>query len=182
MPTTQAPSRGPGRSLSPRGKPPMWAQWVLALGVATILVAALIVWVDHEQATANEPAPVVKPSAIAEQNREATVLVGQDQAPHTFRIAGPTASVVAVRDAVDDVMRAEIKTGMISGELQGTSCSRLAPGSTATRSVFRCTAEVGSVNYPFDGVVEPQARRVTVCKHDLSPIPRLQISVSDRCT
>jgi hypothetical protein len=160
----------------------MWAQWVFALAVAAILVGALIVWVDHEQGTANQPAPVVKPSALAEQNREATILVEQDQVPHTLRIARPTAAVVVVREAVDDVMQAEIKTDIISGSLQRTTCTRVVAASTATRSAFHCSATAGHVSYLFDGVVDPPARQVTVCKHDLPPVPGMQVPVSRRCT
>jgi hypothetical protein len=40
---------------------------------------------------------------------------------------------------------------------------------------------VANVSYPFVGVVEPAARRLTYCKRDLPPVPTMNIPVSARC-
>lgn len=180
MPSATLKSRPPRRLFGPGGRLPIWSQWVISLGVAGLLVLALVLFVDHEQATANQPAPVVRPAAIAEQNREARVIMAQDQTPRTLRIAHPTAPSRAIRLAVDAVMRAELRTGIISGTLQRTACQALS-GTGSARVAFSCTAEAADVNYLFQGVVDVRGRRVTVCKHDLAPVSGLNVPVSPRC-
>lgn len=181
MPTTILPPPSPRRLFGPQGRLPGWAQWTLPFVVAGLLVAALVLFVDHEQATANQPAPVTRRSALLEQNREARILVTQDQAPHALAIARPTPSPLAIRLAVAAVMHAELKTAAIEGPLQRIGCS-LAPGSTPGRLAYRCTAMSAGVLYPFSGVVEPARRRVTVCKRDLPPVPGMNVPLSPRCT
>jgi hypothetical protein len=79
-------------------------------------------------------------------------------------------------------MRAEVRSGVIAGPLQATRCRRAgAAAGSSDRLAFDCTAEAGDVNYLFQGVVQPGARRVTVCKHDLAPIRGMNVPVSSRC-
>jgi hypothetical protein len=181
MPPSSLRTRAPRRLFGPQGRLPTWAQWGVPLGVAAVLVVALIVVVDHAQSTANQPAPVVKASAIAEQNREARILVAQDQAPHSFRISHPTPPARAVALAISAVMRAEVGTGVVAGPLQGTRCRPLGHGGLPGSLAFACTAEVGNVRYPFRGVVGAGSRRVTVCKQDLAPVPGMSVPLSRRC-
>jgi hypothetical protein len=180
MPSTMLRNGPPRRLFGPQGRLPVWAQWVIPLGIATLLIVALVLVVNHAESTANEPGPVTKASAIAEQNREARIVVSQDQAPHALRIAHPTPPARAIRLAVAAVMRAELRAGLISGPLQGTAC-HAAAGGTAGRLPFDCTAKAADVNYLFQGVVDTPARQVIVCKHDLAPVRGMDVPVSPRC-
>jgi hypothetical protein len=181
VPASIVPPPPPQRLFGPEGRLPTWAQWAVPLGVAALLVAGLILFVDHQQATANQPAPVTRRSALLEQNREARILVAEDQTPHTLAIARPTPGPEAIRLAVAAVMRAELRTAAIEGPLQRIIC-RPTDASAPRRLVYQCTAEAASVLYPFSGVVEPGRRRVTVCKRDLPPVPGMNVALSPRCT
>jgi hypothetical protein len=138
-----------------------------------------VVWVHH--ATDNTPleASVTNPKAVAEAHREAQIVVGQDQRPHVIALAAGAAPATAITDAVTGYMRTQIRRGLIDGQLTRSSCARAGGGQT--RQLWHCTVVVASVSYPFVGVVEPEARRVTYCKHDLPPVPSMNIPVSARC-
>jgi hypothetical protein len=77
-------------------------------------------------------------------------------------------------------MSSQIRIGAIDGPLTRTLCSRV--GGSDARQVWHCTAVAANVTYPFDGVVEPGARRLTYCKRDLPPVPSMNVPVSGRCT
>ena len=178
MPGRQAPIRPAGRT---PGRIPIWLQWVLSLSLAALLITALVVFVRHEDATANEPAPVTKPAAIEEQNREARILVRQDQAPHLVTLRSGTAAIAGLRSAVAAYMAHQISLGEIDGPLMHASCGAAA-GSTRAREVFRCTVIAANVNYPFDGVVVAADRQIVYCKRDLPPVPSMNVPVTARCT
>jgi hypothetical protein len=158
----------------------MWVRMALALGVAAALVAALVVWVHHATDDTPSEAPVSNPKAVAEQNREAAVVVGQDQRPHVVAFSAGGAPAAAVRHAVTGYMSAQIRQGWIGGPLMHSGCERA--GGPPARQVWHCTVVAANVNYPFDAVVEPVARRLTYCKRDLPPVPSMNIPVSSRCT
>jgi hypothetical protein len=169
-----------------RRRPPGWRQWALALGGAAVFIVALIVFVNREDATANQPAGVTTPAAIAEQNREARIVVGEDQAPHVMRLRGhgPPAGVGlaagALRDAVVAYMRRQVASGAIAGPVMRSGCTP--SGASGSRRAFHCVVEAGNVNYPFLGVVDLASRQVTYCKRDAPPVPSMNIPVSRRCT
>lgn len=168
------------RAGGPRGRrPPGWRQWVLALGGAAVFIVALIVFVNHQDATANQPAPVIQPAAIAEQNREAQILVGQDQAPHVVRLHDHLPAGRALREAVVAYMRSQVASGAIAGPLMRSGCTP--SGSSGSRVAFHCVVDAGNVNYPFLGVVDFNLRQVTYCKRDAPPVPSMNIPVSRRC-
>lgn len=160
-----------------RIRPPLWARWALSLGIGVLLLAGLVVFVhsndDNGEATQN-------PAAVERANREAEIVVQQDQAPHTARLAGGAAPRAGIASAVRADMRAMIGQGVIEGPLGQTGCRRA--GARGARVAFRCTAVAAGVKYPFLGVVDTSSRRVTYCKHDQPPVPRMNIPVSRRCT
>lgn len=163
-----------------RRSPPVW-QWIAALGGACAFVVALIVFVDRESAASNQPAGV-QPSALAEQNREARIVVGQDQQPHVVALRRGVAPEAALRGAVTAYMLGQVRRGAIPGPLTRVRCTAARGGGTSARLAYRCTAVAASVDYPFEGVVAPRARQVTYCKRDLPPVPSMNIPVSRRCT
>jgi hypothetical protein len=157
----------------------MWVRMTLSLGVVAALIAALVVWVQRSTDDTPTEASVNNPKAVAEEHREAQIVVGQDQRPHVVVLAAGAAPAAAITDAVTGYMRAQIRRGSIEGQLTRSSCARA--GGSRTRQLWHCTAVVANVSYPFVGVVEPAARRLTYCKHDLPPVPSMNIPVSVRC-
>lgn len=161
----------------PRLHLPVWARWSLSLGIGVILFIALVVFVDHNS---NNSEATQSPQAVARANREAEIVVEQDQAPHVARVTPGQSPLVAARAAVRADVNTMINKGIIDGTLTRTRCATT--HRRAGRVAFACTAVVASVNYPFVGVVDVPARRVTYCKHDEPPVPSMNIPVSPRCT
>ena len=160
----------------------MWLQWALALAAAAGLVVALVVFVNKENATANMPAPVTKPSAIAAENRQADVIMRQQQAPHHSRLRRGTRPAQALRDAVLAYLSSQIRTGAMNGPITGSSCVAAA-SSTAARQVLRCNMVTANVTYPFDGVVEPARGLITFCQVVQPPVYGMyHIPISKNCT
>ncbi len=162
-------------------KPSLRVQWILSLSVAAILVTALVVVVDRGNHAANQPAAPIGKAAVIEENREARILVTQDQVPHVASLPRGVATTVGVAATVKALMNGEIRRGEIAGPIERAGC-RPARGSSPGRLVYGCTVEAADVNYPFDAVVVPATRLVTYCKRDLPPVPSMNIPVSARCT
>ncbi len=157
-------------------RPPLWARWVLSLGAGLILLLALILFVEHNNTNSEA---TQSPAAVARANREAEVVVAQDQAPHVAAVAPGSGAHAAIVKAVRADMASLVDRGIIDGPLGRIACRRT--GDHAGRPAFECTAVAGGVTYPFLGVVDLRARRVTYCKRDEPPVPSLNIPVSRRC-
>lgn len=155
---------------------PLWAKFVLALGVGAVLLVALILFVEHNNGNGEARQ---NPQAVVRANREAETLVAQDQAPHVVRITAHAAPRRAILGAVRADMTKLIAGGTILGTLQRAACRRT--GGTHDRQAFACTAVVAGVNYPFLGVVDLPRRTVTYCKRDEPPVPADNVPVSPRC-
>jgi hypothetical protein len=162
-------------------KPPPRVQWILALSVAALVVVAVVLFVRHENQAANGPAPPINKAAITEENREADIVVSEDQAPHVAVLGRGLALSAGLTSAVTAYMAKQISLGFIDGPIEASKCSPRA-GGTATRLVFLCTIEAAYVNYPFDAVITPANRQITYCKRDYPPVPSMNIPVSSRCT
>ncbi len=157
----------------------MWVRMTLSLGVVAALIAALVLWVHHSTDDTPSEAQVSNPKAIAEEHREAEIVVGQDQRPHVVALAAGAVPAAAISKAVTGYMRTQIRKGLIDGRLMRSGCARA--GGSDSRQLWHCTVVVANVNYPFDGVIEPAGRRLTYCKRDMPPIPSMNIPVSARC-
>ena len=157
-------------------RPPLWARWVLSLGVGLILLVALIVFVDHNN---NNSEATQSPAAVARANREAEVVVAQDQAPQVTVVAPGTGGRAAITKAVRANMTKMIDNAVIEGPLTRVTCT--GTGTHAGRPAFRCSAVADGISYPFFGVVDLRARRVTYCKRDAPPTPSLNIPLNRRC-
>jgi hypothetical protein len=156
---------------------PLWGRWVLSLTVGVALMVALVAFVnanDADRATADNA------QMTAESNREAALLVAEDQRPRVSPLTSGTSSARAITTAVAADMRRLIGKGTIGGPLTRTRC-RAAGSSGRTRQAFRCAAVAASVRYPFLGVVDQRTRRVTYCKSDPPPVPSETVPVSPRC-
>jgi hypothetical protein len=156
-------------------RPPMWLRWALSLGVAAVLAVALIVFVSHhnDNLLAHE-----SPKAAERANREAEIVVSQDQAPHVVTLAAG-ASLTAVTRAIRHDMTARIASGQAVAPLQHAGC--VAAGRRASEVGYRCRATAAGVVYPYQAVLDRRTRTLTFCKHDAPPVPSMNIPVSPRC-
>lgn len=155
---------------------PVWLRWGLPFGIAILLMAGLIVFVDAHN---NDSLAVLSPQQQARQEREAAIVTAQDQAPRVVAArlrGGPRRAMLR---AVTAEMTQLINNGTIAGSLQRTTCR--AAGRRGTTSGFSCTAVAEGQGYRFLGVVDAATRQITICKHDEPPIPGMDIPVSARC-
>ncbi|HEY3726425.1 MAG TPA: hypothetical protein VGL51_04575 [Solirubrobacteraceae bacterium] len=173
MADASPPPRAPGAYL----RRPLWQRFAVA-GVVTIAVlVALVLYVENN----NTDSPrSTNPASDVQANREAEILVAQDQAPHTVRLTAAAAPSQAAARVVQASMKRRIARGELAGPLQRTSCRARGP-QTGPRRAFGCTAVAGSVSYPFVGVIDETARRVIYCKRDPPPAPSDNVPVSPRC-
>jgi hypothetical protein len=162
---------------SPRERFPMWTKFALSLGVGAILLAALIIFVDHNNTDSNR---TLTPSEQAKVNREAERVVAADQAPHVVTLTGAESPRAGIVRTVRATMSSQVNRGLIDGPLQRVRCTR--HGGAAGRRVFSCVATADNVNYDFVGVVDVTARQLTYCKRDEPPVPSHDIPLSPRCT
>ncbi len=161
---------------------PLWAQWALPFAIAAALVIALVEFVNYETNDVSAIAGVTSPKAIREENREDTILVQQQQAPHVVRLKAGQSPARGIRAAVVAYMNHQINVGSMDGPIRSSSCRSV--GGPSRRLVFRCavTAAAQVVTYPFDGVVQPASGRITYCQRVAPPIPSMNVPVSRRCT
>jgi hypothetical protein len=173
---TTKPIRG-SRSLKGM-HPPLWLQWVLSIVVAAAVIVALVRFVQSN--TANQ-ITTEDAAGAAQANREAEILVAEDQAPHTVRLTEHTAAAVAINRAIRADMTTMIDEGSLDGPLQRSSCAPTeAPGKAG--ETFGCTVSAAGVSYPFVGVVHARARTIVFCKRDPPPDPSQNVPLSRRCT
>jgi hypothetical protein len=140
------------------------------------VLVALVLFVEHNN---NNSEGTHSPAAVARANREAEIVVAEDQAPRVVVLRPGTNPHVVIVNAVRSDMTTMINKGIIEGTLSRTACTRA--GGHAGRLAFRCTVVVGGVNYPFLGIADVRAHQVTYCKRDEPPVPSMNIPVSRRC-
>ncbi len=153
----------------------MWMRWVLSLGVAALLVVALVRFVSHHNGNGLARQ---NPKATARANEEAEIVVRQDQAPHVVALPAAAARPEVAR-AIRRDMAARIAAGNATAPLQGVRC-RTGP-SQGTKAAFHCRATAAGVGYPYEAVLDRSAHTLTFCKHDAPPVPAMNIPVSPRC-
>jgi hypothetical protein len=156
---------------------PLWSRFVLAAVVAVALLAAMVLFVEGNNTNTN---PSLNEAAEVRANREAEILVAQDQTPHVVRLAAGAAPAVALEHAIHARMAAQVAGGAIAGPLRATRCQPRGPATTAGRP-YSCTVRAAGITYPFLGVADPRARRITYCKRDQPPVPSENVPVSRRC-
>lgn len=149
---------------------------MLPFGIAAALVVGLVVWVDHHN---TDGLATQSPAALARANREATIVVAQDQAPHVIRLRSAAHPGAAFARTVRAEVNGLVDRGIIDGTLQHVACDRHGGGGDTLG--FSCKAVVDGVNYPFVGVVHVTARQLVYCKRDEPPVPSQNIPVSRRC-
>ncbi len=159
-------------------RPPLWLQWVLSLVVAAAVIFGLVRFV---QSNTDNQITTESPAGEVQANREAEILVAEDQAPHTVRLLGHTPGIAAITRAIRADMTALIDRGSLNGPLQRSACASTGSPTKAGQR-FSCAASAAGVSYPFVGVVDASARTIVFCKRDPPPVPSQNVPLSPRCT
>jgi hypothetical protein len=157
---------------------PLWARFALTIVITVTLLVAMVIYVNAHNTNSN---PSLNEASQVRANREAEILVAQDQAPHTLSLADREKPAAALERAIRAQIASQIAAGAIDGPLQRATC-RATASRLSGRTAFSCAVIAGSVTYPFLGVVDTTARRVTYCKRDPPPAPTDNVPVSARCT
>jgi hypothetical protein len=157
-------------------KIPLAVRWAVSLLVAVALVVLLVRFVDTHGSNALAH---VSQKNLNTENRQAEIVVGQEQAPVTTTVPAGTSATQALRTAVRRDMNRQITQATIDGPLQSVTC--VVHGGTLQRTGYHCLAKANGETYPFLAVVTPKARRAVFCEKIYPPIPSENIPVSARC-
>ena len=80
----------------------------------------MVIFVDNNNTNSN---PSLNESAEVRANREAEILVKQDQAPRTVRLGRGVAPAAALERVLHAWMASQISHGAIDGPLKAAKCS-----------------------------------------------------------
>jgi hypothetical protein len=158
-------------------KIPLSVRWAVSLLVAVTLVVLLVSFVDHNNSNALAH---VSQKNLNTENRQANIMVGQQQAPVTTTVPAGTSATQALRAAVRRDLNHQISQATIDGPLQNVYC--VVHGGTLARTGYHCLAKVDGEAYPFLAVVTPKTHRAVFCEKVYPPIPSENIPVSARCS
>ena len=170
------------RSLRQMPFEPQWAKiplrvrWAVSFLVAIALVVLLVRFVDANNSNALAH---VSQKNLDTENRQAEIVVGQEQAPVTTAVPAGKPVTQTLRAAVRRDMNHQITDATIDGSLQRVSC--VVHGGTLQRTGYHCVAEASDVNYFFLAVFTPKAHRAVFCEKIYPPIPSENVPVSARC-
>jgi hypothetical protein len=156
---------------------PLWARFAITIVITLSLLAVLVIYVSANNTNSN---PTLNEASEVRANHEAEILVAEDQAPHTARLAAGEQPSAAVERVIRQRIASQIAAGAIGGPLQRASC-RSSGSRPGGRTAFSCEVVAGSVTYPFLAVVDTSLRSVTYCKRDPPPAPTDNVPVSRRC-
>jgi hypothetical protein len=162
--------------------PPLWVRWVLTIVGFAVLIVAIGIFVHHVN---HESGASTAESAKAEEeaNREAEIVLAQDQAPHTavLHLGSRLATRTALERAIAGDVHARIDDGQLTGPLQSIGC-QTSGASRGGRQPFRCTVRSAGITYPFLAVADERRGELTWCKIDPPPAPgATEAPVSPRC-
>ncbi len=168
----------------PRGRfraLPLWSRWLITV-VGYAVVIAVIVLVVRSGGGGNGVTTPSEAKAEAEANREAQIVIEEDQFPHVATLTGRVPVSAALRQAITGDVDNRIATSQLTGPLQSVRCATSGAAS-AGRIPFRCTVTSAGIAYPFLAVAEEHTRRLTWCKVDPPPIATgsAAIPLSPRC-
>ena len=159
---------------------PLWVKWALSLGIALILMVALVIYVDHHNTDASN-GQALTPQGQASANHLAIVLAEEEQAPHDVRVSAGVTPSAAIAHAVQLQMNTLINEQEAGPPVSPARC--FATSARAGQGIrgFTCTDLAGGQYFDFVGVVDSGTRVVTVCRRDPPPVQSLTVPVSPRC-
>jgi hypothetical protein len=176
-PPTPVPHAGRRRAPGAYLAAPLWVRFVLALVICAALMTAMVIFVGANNTNYN---PTTNVATAVRANRDAEILIAQDQAPRRAPLPRGVTPTVGLERMIHRQLAAQVSRGEISGPLLGARCHAAGPASGARRA-FRCTVQSGGVVYPFAGVVATDTRRITLCKRDPPPVASDSIPISPLC-
>src|ERR1700677_1094716 len=98
-------------------------RWLLTILAFVVLIAAVILAIHLVNRSASSSA--AEQVAAAEANQESQIVLEEDQAPHSARLARGLLTRVALQRAISADMRGRIRREGIPGPLQGVRCTAL---------------------------------------------------------
>jgi hypothetical protein len=155
---------------------PLAARWALCLLGAAALIALLVVFVSHNNGNGEAIVPKAK---LEQESAQDTIIVRQQQAPHTLRVGAGSAPRPRLVRGVGAVMRRQVSLNLLPGPVQRVRCWENAR--RGARVGYHCSAEADHISYPFVAVYTPSAHRVVFCKRVYAPVASEDIPVSRRC-
>ncbi|MDQ6836082.1 MAG: hypothetical protein M3016_07825, partial [Actinomycetota bacterium] len=93
---------------------PLWRRYALSVLVAGCLLAGMVIFVNGHNTDSN---PSTNPATAVRANREAEILVAQDQAPRSARLETGSPAVGALERAIHARLAAQVAGGAIPGPL-----------------------------------------------------------------
>jgi hypothetical protein len=147
-------------------KPPLWARWLLTILGFAVLIVAIVIAIHAINGSGASPS---ERSAALEADQESRIAIEEDQAPQTSAPVPGASTRVALQRAIATDMRELVAHRELAGPLQGVRCSPTG-ARRAGRQAFHCTARAASIAYPFLGVADARAQRLTWCKFDPPPV------------
>lgn len=155
---------------------PLWARWALTLlAFGTLSIAAVIAVKGSNESSQEQQA-----AALIEASRAARKVVIRDQAPRSSALPGGVSPGTGLERAIGADVRSRVRRDELEGPAQGVRCAQAKP-ERASRRPFRCTARAGGFGYPFRGVADLRARRLTWCKFDPVPPGQAPVPLSAKC-
>ena len=155
---------------------PLALRWVLCLLVAAVLVVLLVTFINANNG--NGEATLSK-AKLQQEYAQDSVLVHQEQAPHTLRVDRASAARTRLVLEVGSLMRRQVTANIIPGPVQRVRCWENARHGGLVG--YHCSAEADHISYPFLAVYTPSAHHAVFCKKVYAPVASENIPVSGRC-
>jgi hypothetical protein len=144
--------------------------------VGALVIVLLVAFVSHNNGNGEAR---VSPAKARQEYAQDTILVHQEQAPHTVRVTGPTGARTALVRAVRSLMNRQVTDNILPGPVQRVGCWENAR--QGTRVGYHCSVKADDISYPFLAIYTPGAHRVVFCKKVYAPVASENIPVSGRC-
>ena len=155
---------------------PLAARWVVCLLVAAALIVLLVTFVSHN--TGNGEA-IISKSKLKQESAQDTIIVRQQQAPHTLQVGSAAGAQAQLVRGVDALMRRQVTANLLPGPVQRVRCWENARRGALVG--YHCSAKADDISYPFVAVYTPSAHRVVFCKKVYAPVASESIPVSRSC-
>lgn len=160
---------------------PLWGRWVLTIAAYALVIGGVVL-VIRIAGAGNSTGPQAEARAEAQADREAQIVIEEDQQPHTARWPVTAPPAPALQRAVAADLEHRIDTGQLTGPLERVRCGA-SRAAHADRAPYRCTATVNGIPYLLLAVAESGTSTLVWCKVDPPPTTggSAAVPVSPRC-